>query len=186
MAARTVALTCNNCGASLTLSEDVRFVTCSHCGARLEIERTTDTIYTKVLEKVTQVERVANDAAAEIVAVKFERELEKIDAKLASLKHPGGHGVTWMCGVLAMLGLLLAVAADEPQHQAAGVLNVLMFGSIALLLGVLVPRRLRTYEAETGTLKKQREDCVARMRAAGLPAPESSARRQEADTHSAT
>jgi len=58
-------LTCNQCGESLEVPEETRFLTCTACSSQLEVHRSGSTAYTEVLE------------AAE--PVKLELELEKLD-----------------------------------------------------------------------------------------------------------
>lgn len=61
----TLALTCNQCGASLEVPEETRFLTCTACSSQLEVHRSGSTAYTEVLEAVEP--------------VKVELELEKLD-----------------------------------------------------------------------------------------------------------
>ena len=63
---KTSTLTCNQCGASLKVPEETRFLTCTSCSSQLEVHRSGDAAYTEVLE--------ATDTA------KLELELEKLKA----------------------------------------------------------------------------------------------------------
>jgi hypothetical protein len=164
--ARTVALSCNQCGALLDPPEEVRFVTCLHCNARLQIERTDDTAFTKVLETVSRVEQRVTATAASIRVIEIERELEKIDHKLGKLKDPGGTGVMWMSIVIAGFAALLFIGGKTSEQQAAGCMNVGIFGGVAILLAVLHPKRRREYDTEHASLTAQRAECDARLQAA--------------------
>jgi hypothetical protein len=58
-------LTCNQCGESLEVPEETRFLTCTACSSQLEVHRSGSTAYTEVLEAVEP--------------AKLELELEKLD-----------------------------------------------------------------------------------------------------------
>jgi hypothetical protein len=163
---RTVALSCNQCGALLDPPADVRFITCLHCHTRLQIERTDDTAFTKVLETVSRVEQRVTATAATIRVIEIERELEKIDAKLGKLKDPGGTGVMWMCIVIAGFGGLLFIGGRDVEAQAAGCMNVGIFGAAAIFFAVVHPRRRREYDTQHAALTAQRAECDARLQAA--------------------
>jgi Flp pilus assembly protein TadB len=45
-------LNCNNCGASLSVSEEANFVTCNHCSTQLAIRRTESTTFTQKLDQI--------------------------------------------------------------------------------------------------------------------------------------
>ena len=163
--AKTVALSCNNCGAGLTLADDVRFVTCNHCGARLEIERTSDATYTKVLEKVSKVAAVADHAAASVEVIKLERELEKINAHLADLTDPGGFGIIWLLGGLAACGPLLLLSGN-PELRAIGIMDVLVLGGLAAWLGSGLRGQINEYNSTKTHLNAEVSACEARLAAA--------------------
>lgn len=163
--AKTVALSCNNCGAGLALSEDVRFVTCNHCGARLEIERTDDATFTKVLEQVSKVAGVADAAAADIEILKLERELERIDTLRAELTNPGTFRGIWILGGIAALGAL-AMFSSNPEIRAVGILDMLFMGGFAWWLGSGLRGRMHHYEAAKRTLQVEAEACTTRLAAA--------------------
>jgi hypothetical protein len=155
---KTVALSCNNCGAGLALAEDVRFATCNHCGARLEIQYTDDATYTKVLEKVSNVAAVADDAAANIEVIKLERELEKINANLADLTDPGGFGLIWLLGGLAALGPLLLLSGDRELWEI-GILDVVVNGGLAAWLGSGLRARINEYKSTKANLEADVRAC---------------------------
>ena len=72
----TVALTCNNCGASLEVQESIRFVTCNYCKSRLEIKRSESACFTQVLEEVRD---DVHDMAEDLETIRLQNELERID-----------------------------------------------------------------------------------------------------------
>ena len=167
---RAVALTCNNCGASLDVPEQIQFVTCDHCNARLRIERSDGAVFTQVLEAVARVEKQTSANAANVRVIELERELEKIDAARRALHDPGGWGVFWMCVVIAGLSSLLLLK-DSNEAKAYGILGPLFFGSISLFLGWSHPRRRREYDQSLARLDGQHAECaetlaVAREQAA--------------------
>lgn len=46
------SVSCNNCGASLDVDEQTRFVTCRHCGSTLEVVRNDNAIFTTAIEQL--------------------------------------------------------------------------------------------------------------------------------------
>lgn len=162
---KAVALTCNNCGGLFDAPEEIRFLTCEHCGARLSIERSDGAAYTKVLEAVARIEEQAIATSANVEVIQFERQLEKIDAARSALDDPGGNGVTIMCGCIAFVGLILAFSGSV-EAQAAGILNVLIFGILTLVFAVNIPRRRLEYDRRKAELDHDRVRCVRQLEAA--------------------
>jgi hypothetical protein len=92
LAMTALTLTCNQCGASLEVPEETRFLTCTACSYRLEVHRSDDAAYTEVLE--------VTDSA------KLELELERLKADRVTEKERHGS-----VGTLSLLqhGTLLAM-----------------------------------------------------------------------------
>ena len=91
---RTVAVTCNQCGAALDLPPAARFVTCTHCGTRLEVRRTGGAAYTEILDTIQQhTQQIAGD----VEQIRRQNDLEQLDREwelrreslMVSTKHGG-------------------------------------------------------------------------------------------------
>ncbi len=72
-----VAVRCQNCGSSLKLDPEARFVTCKHCASQLEVRHTEGAAFTKVLEEV---EGRLEDTEREISRLRLMHELESKSA----------------------------------------------------------------------------------------------------------
>ena len=46
------SLSCNKCGAPLSVTQNTNYVTCGHCGSRLVIRRDANAVYTEVLTEM--------------------------------------------------------------------------------------------------------------------------------------
>ncbi len=59
-----LGVTCNHCGAPLSVPGEMRFVSCTYCGTRLEVHRSGGAAYTQVLGSIDQrTERIEHDVA---------------------------------------------------------------------------------------------------------------------------
>jgi hypothetical protein len=73
---KLLTLSCNECGAPLEVPADAKFVTCGYCSARLAVQRTSNAVYTEVLEKIgEQTEKLAQ----EVEVLKLQNELARLD-----------------------------------------------------------------------------------------------------------
>lgn len=73
---KTVALTCNQCGAPIQAPESLRFVTCSHCNTRLKILSSGGAVYTELLEDIRGAQQ---EMAADLDTIQLQNELERVD-----------------------------------------------------------------------------------------------------------
>jgi hypothetical protein len=71
-----VAVRCQNCGASLKLEPEARYVTCKHCASQLEVRHTDGAAFTKVLEEV---EDRLESTEKEIARLRLMHQLERLD-----------------------------------------------------------------------------------------------------------
>ena len=71
-----LSVTCNHCGAPLSVPDEARFVTCTYCGTRLEVLRSGGAAYTQVLNNIDQrTERIEQDVAE----LKVRERLDQLD-----------------------------------------------------------------------------------------------------------
>jgi hypothetical protein len=72
----TVSVTCNHCGAPLTVGEATRFATCKHCGRQLKIVHGESSTYTEVLTGIAETTtRIAEDTAV----IRVQNDIERLD-----------------------------------------------------------------------------------------------------------
>lgn len=72
----TEPILCSQCGASLEIPTGVAFVSCKQCGSALRVKHDATVAYTEVVEKLS---RATDELADHVAALRYERELERID-----------------------------------------------------------------------------------------------------------
>lgn len=73
---KLVPVCCQNCGASLEIPGDARFVTCQFCRSRLAVQNTGHAIFTELLGGVTE---NGNLMAENLEVIRIQNEIEKLD-----------------------------------------------------------------------------------------------------------
>ncbi|MCW1922750.1 hypothetical protein OKA05_09315 [Luteolibacter arcticus] len=69
-------LCCQGCGASLPVTEGIRFLTCNYCNARLEVVQDQATTHTRLLEGIEQrTKKIERD----VEAIRIQGELKHLD-----------------------------------------------------------------------------------------------------------
>ena len=109
-----ISLTCNQCGESLEVPEETRFLTCTACSSQLEVHRSGTTAYTEVLE--------ATETA------KLELELEKLKAEwMKEEERLGSVGtlqllqyVMWLAMIVGLVLAGYGVAVDMEHLGGPG------------------------------------------------------------------
>ncbi|HYF49800.1 MAG TPA: hypothetical protein VEJ63_10365 [Planctomycetota bacterium] len=76
MATTLISLSCNHCGAPLSIPEQTKFVTCKHCNSRLQVEHSDSAYFTSVLDRVVE---HTEAAAGELEIIRLQNDLEQID-----------------------------------------------------------------------------------------------------------
>jgi len=67
---------CQGCGATLPVSEGIRFLTCNYCNARLEIVENEATTHTRLLEGIDQRTRKIE---RDVEVIRIEHDLKRLD-----------------------------------------------------------------------------------------------------------
>jgi DNA-directed RNA polymerase subunit RPC12/RpoP len=81
MSATSISLNCKNCGAALSVYEDMDRFACGYCGTELLVERRGGTVCLKRIESIIEGVREGTDkTAAELAAVRLSRELGQLIA----------------------------------------------------------------------------------------------------------
>lgn len=136
------ALSCNNCGASLSVPETANFVTCNHCSTRLAIRRTESTTFTEQLE---QIESKQAEMLDSLKRLEQQNRLAEIDRAwereqrsfLTTDKHGRQHmpneGMAVLGGVLVVgFGIFWTILASQ-----IGGSGFAIFGVLFILLGIV-------------------------------------------------
>ena len=177
-------LRCNNCGASLHVPPNVRFVTCPYCGSSLEIHRSTDGVYTEVLQKISQkTERMAE----ELELVRLNQQLDALNdewererqsyGKHSRTSEPGngdllgamvGMGVA---AVIALMGLTGAFGEGSAVFLLAGIVGFAMM----LFMYFQISQKLEEYSEARDRYQTQRDQLKNRIQRLEHEAREQSA-----------
>ncbi|MEO0662831.1 MAG: hypothetical protein AAFZ87_14945 [Planctomycetota bacterium] len=141
---RTVALTCNRCGAPIQAPDSLRFVTCSHCNTRLKIQTSGGATYTELLEDMreTQVEM-----AADLDTIQLQNELDRVDREWADEQRgfetvdkrgrrrlpsdePGTVGILFG---LVMAFFMVGMLATALSNDAPSIFPIFIIGMLVVL-----------------------------------------------------
>lgn len=76
---------CQNCGASLEVPDNARFVTCQFCRTQLSVQHTGSAIYTELLGDLA--ERTTR-MAENLEAIRIQNEIEKLDREWEARRAP--------------------------------------------------------------------------------------------------
>ncbi len=81
-----IALSCDNCGSKLKVSESAKFVTCKHCDTQLAIRHTEGAAFTelaasaaRVEESAKQIHEHANEMSGQSDVLVLKNDLERLD-----------------------------------------------------------------------------------------------------------
>ena len=138
---QTESVTCNQCGAPLTVPEVANFVTCNHCESRLAIRRTDTVTFTEKLERresnqsemLSRLHRLERQNEVASIDRQWEREKKSY---MVSDKH-GQHEPSVAGAVVMFLvaGFGLVFAATGFLNGTPIALFGLIFAAIACLGG---------------------------------------------------
>jgi hypothetical protein len=71
-----IGVRCQHCGASLTLSQGIRYVTCGYCHSELEIIADADSIHTEVLKRI---EQRTTELSERMKRMELQNEIDRLD-----------------------------------------------------------------------------------------------------------
>ncbi len=135
-------VSCNSCGAPLSIPSDARFVTCNHCSAQLSVRHNESVTFTEQLGEISErTERIEEDLAE----LKSRQEVEDIDrewerereAYMVTNKH-GHRRVPTSAGsaigglVVVVFGIFWTVMASQ-----IGGGPFALFGVVFILVGIV-------------------------------------------------
>ena len=178
-----VAVQCNQCGASLRVSETTRFVTCEHCGSQLSVERTETAIFTEAIKAIDQ---KTTQIAADLEVMRLQKQIEILDREWESKRtallagvsvgssgEPSGLrakvweilfmtvGVVTVVFGLAVEGLCISVFLGLPS---------IFLGLLSIIVGLLIKRwdsnMAAKFQSQRSRYVKDRQCLVGQLRAA--------------------
>lgn len=143
MATRLLPVTCNQCGAPLSVPEDVRFVTCAHCDTSLSVEHEGDAYFTRALEelgeKAEQIDAKLDSVERQLQRQNLDLQWE-IDRKKLMVRSKEGDLVVpkradspGSIAQLAIGGVIICVFLTIASQVSGG---GAMFGLFAVIAGV--------------------------------------------------
>ncbi|RCS53016.1 hypothetical protein DTL42_09390 [Bremerella cremea] len=157
---KLIPLNCRQCGAPLSVPEDVRHVTCLHCGTQLAVVREGAAAYTEILQQLDRRTSVVEEKVGHLDQRQqlFEldqewarqREAFYVHAKDGSSRLPSkkdarmtgataGVGLVILCGVTLLSGL--------PSEGIVVVIPfILLFGAIGGVVSMRQYAKARDYE----------------------------------------
>jgi hypothetical protein len=77
---KTIAISCNHCGAGLNPPDDARFITCSFCGTRLQVCHEGNAYFSRVMEAIAQ---DTAKMSGDLDVIKIQNEIERLDREWA-------------------------------------------------------------------------------------------------------
>jgi LSD1 subclass zinc finger protein len=174
---KTVAVSCNKCGAALDLPRGARFVTCTYCGSRLEVHRSGGAAYTEILESIDQrTEQIADN----VEAIRWQNELERLDREwmirrdslMVTDKHggrhvPGGGGALIGSIIAGVFGVIWTVAATSGGAPGFFTLFGIVFVVAAIGGGVYSVAKAGQYQEAEAAYNRQRGELLRKMQSGG-------------------
>ena len=174
----SLGVRCQNCGATLRISEERRFITCAYCHSDLEVIRNESAVHTQVLkEVVTELETMRT----KLKKLEIQREIDLLDREwlrdkqdfYMSGKHGGtyeptvGRGVAEIAlGVVAVVLLnVLAMHSTRP-NTGAGTLGVLLC-IVLTISGAYTISKARALEAAHSKYQGKRNALLQELVNAG-------------------
>jgi uncharacterized Zn finger protein (UPF0148 family) len=164
-----LSVTCNHCGAPLSVPGDARFVTCTYCGTRLEVHRSGGAAYTAVLNSIDQrTERIERDVAE----IKVREQMEQLDrewmiererfmvrGKNGNVSMPNGPGAVVGSAAAAVFGVFW-IFATSSAHGAPTFFP--LFGVLFIIAAVVggltaVGKAAQYGDAERDYKRRRRE-----------------------------
>lgn len=167
-------VSCNNCGAPLSITGNVNYVTCGHCGSQLAVKRNESVTYT---ERIESLEGRTDTMAHEINRLKMQQELNQLDddweieKKDYMINSKNGStlpdepsaliGVAVSVIGLIILGIMMLSFRDGIQFMCV---PMLFFGAITAWLGYDYYNKLSRYNAAIAAYNQRREEIYQRYR----------------------
>lgn len=131
---------CNNCGASLDVTEDTNYVSCRHCGSRLVVRQTENVRFTEVLSELKeQVDKLTQQNEVEALDRQWESEKESymVTGKHGHRSLPTRTGSVIGGVVIAAFGIFWTIVSSGIAGGFGGPFTLFpLFGVIFVIGGI--------------------------------------------------
>jgi DNA-directed RNA polymerase subunit RPC12/RpoP len=172
---KLLTLSCNECGAPLEVPAEAKYVTCGYCSARLAVQRTSNAVYTEVLEKIgEQTEKLAQD----VEILKLQNELERLDREWSDQREQymvrDKHGnKNTPSAAASLIGALVAAGAGvfwmvlTASSGAPGFFPLFgfVFIVVAIIIGATGAAKASAYKESLEKYERRRMELIARLNA---------------------
>lgn len=132
---KALSLSCNHCGAALSVPEKTNFVTCSYCSSRLKIQKEGGAVYSEVLEEVKEI-------ADDVSIIKMQNRLERLDREWQKeretymIRRKDGHvsepstggNIIGFLFLIPFIGVCLFIAGSASKMGAPGIFSIVPVG----------------------------------------------------------
>ncbi len=167
MGIQLTAVACNNCGASLAIDDETRFVACTHCGSQLAVRREQGAAFTKTL---LQISAHTSSMATNLEYLRLQNEIDELDrewklwveTKVPNTSHlmpMTSFGACFLVAFAAVIGAVVAALLLRfPIGVPKGIVAVIGVGipSFAAIFAAM-GRSHATYCAKLKTAFAKRE-----------------------------
>lgn len=172
---KIVPLSCNHCGAPLSVPESTRFVTCGHCHSQLAIHHDGAAVFTEVLGEIAA--RTAN-IEQHLAEMQMEKDLERIEKDLARVdaawdkerkeilvggeKGAPAKGMVWLTSFLFMVVGTAIFLPMVGGRRAISPWALLIPVTVPWVMGWVVAMQVDRYEESEGFYKRIRQAIQSR------------------------
>lgn len=163
---KLVPVCCQNCGASLQISDSVRFVTCQFCQTQLIVQHTGPVIFTELpgelAEKTSRLSAGGGNLRLQNQLQQLEREwmAERETLLIRPRNGPSSEPsivTVWSRGLLflgiALAGLVVVLSIGPAAHTVIAILVLMMFGLGGIARGLGKVQRFQ--QARDAYLRKR-------------------------------
>jgi hypothetical protein len=185
---KLITVSCNECGAKLSVGDDTRFVTCKHCDTQLAVHHEDGGAFTQVAEAARRLEASAETIATHADKMATQNERLLIEGKLARLDreweqtkqgymhrskdgslHPATRGQAYGFAVMVPLMFLPLVGPKltSPDYEPPAYAWLLCLALAAGLSMVVLKfyRMAERYERAVKNHEEARAELIAKLNA---------------------
>ena len=129
------SLKCNNCGANLTVSDQIKYFRCASCGSSLELREEGNIYYTHILEElksdVSNIKDHTQGILIEQQILRLDRDWENLSPQLPKVSEVETMFTTIFIIIVMLMGII-AVSLSKSYPEWA--IIILIVGVLALLI----------------------------------------------------
>lgn len=132
-------LSCNNCGAALSVPADANFITCNHCQSALAVRRDQTVTYTS---KIDEIDRRTKQMAEDIAQLRDRAEVVRQDGnpdqETSAVTSVAGRAVGVIMGLgFCIVAVVFGSTFATSSHEAGAPAMFPVFGVFFAIMGVL-------------------------------------------------